>query len=138
MHLAEFGDEADGDSHQEVSSLVSSYLAAIKAKEWRHACESLAAGLVSQIFPANAAKGASPSCGESLQSAISAFGGDAGRRDISASEGVSSLRIETGGRAGEGAGFALFHGSDGKDYWLAVRREGGEWKLISIAPQPFV
>ena len=131
LHLAEFGAEADSEGRQEVSSIVSSYLAAIAAGHWERACESLAASLES-LIPTNDPS----SCGGALQSAVSAFERAAGRESISAPEGVASLRIQTGGRAGEGTGFALFHGSDGKDYWLAVKREGGEWRLISVVPQP--
>jgi hypothetical protein len=134
LHLAEFGDEADSDSRQAVSSVVSSYLAAIEGGNWERACASLSAGLQSQIL---AGTGNPSSCGEALHTAVSAFNEATGRKSISAPEGVASLRIETGGRAGEGAGFALLHGDDGSDYWLAVRREGGEWRLISLVPQLF-
>jgi hypothetical protein len=51
-------------------------------------------------------------------------------RENLATAGVSSLRV----KAGAGAGFALFHGSDGADYWMPMKVEAGKWKVLSPAP----
>lgn len=127
LHLAEFGEEADGGERAAVGAAIAAYLAAAKAGEWASACRYLAA--------ASQAQGAS--CPKQLATAFSPSGGLDRDELPSAPEGVASLRIETGGRAGEGAGFALFHGGDGSDYWVAVKREDGDWRLLSVTPQPF-
>lgn len=41
---------------------------------------------------------------------------------------IGSLRVE-GDRA-----YALYHGRGGVDYAIPMRREGGEWKVDSLAP----
>ncbi|HWI96825.1 MAG TPA: hypothetical protein VNS60_12230 [Solirubrobacterales bacterium] len=85
------------------------------------------------------AKGSVEGCGEALEpwskSPLGSSGGDGS--PIYAPEGISSLRIQKGGSSGDGAGFALFHGSDGTDRWLAMKVEDGKWKLLSASPQPF-
>jgi hypothetical protein len=46
-------------------------------------------------------------------------------------EGIASFRVE-GDR-----GFALYHGPRGVDYFVAMVKEDGEWKVGSLAPSEF-
>jgi hypothetical protein len=138
LHLAEFGDEASGGNRSDASEVVIAYLKAAGAKEWVKACGYLAAEAKAQA--AELAKQSAPderSCGENLSRLVKAFEQGA-ESPLYAPSGILSLRIEEGGLNGEGTGFALFHASDGKDWWLAMRREGGKWKTLSTTPQPFV
>jgi hypothetical protein len=72
-----------------------------------------------------------------LDRAIRAFNLPEHRSPVYADEGVTSLRLQGGNKSGQTAGFSLFHGSDDHDYWMALRQEGGRWRLLSTAPQLF-
>jgi hypothetical protein len=138
LHLAEFGDEASSARRREAEGVLVSYFEATRREAWPKACTYLSAVTTAQF---EAAKQTSDqSCGKTLAQLAKSELGKKGKSDspIYASRGIASLRIEEGGLAGAGAGFALFHGSDGKDHWMAMKVEDGAWKIISALPQPFL
>jgi hypothetical protein len=137
LHLAEFGNEADGGDRAEVEEVLTAYLAAVGAREWEAACSYLTGEDQTQLPQSTSGGPDSGSCGQQLPRAVESFSGSGQSKLTTAPQGISSLRIKTGGLSGEGAGFALFHGGDGNDYWMAVKREGGEWKILSTTPQQF-
>jgi hypothetical protein len=139
LHLAEFGEEASGGDLSEVDAIVQAYLQATGGGEWQKACAYLSAMVKAQIAQVvqQSSSSSSSSCGDALQNVTKTFSPPGEDSPIYASEGVASLRIKEGGLAGGGAGFALFHGSDGEDHWIAVKAEGGEWTILSTSPQPF-
>jgi hypothetical protein len=135
LHIAEFGIEASDKDRREVQSAIDTYLKALGNGEWDRAC-----GMVSEVLKqeiaeiAAQAQGAPrPSCGEILKALSKASRGQGEQSPISAPRGISSLRI----REGPGAGFALFHGSNGEDYWITVKRETGTWNVTAAAPRLF-
>lgn len=131
LHLAEFGDEAAPSVRREAGSAVAEYLRSSAEADWAKACSLLAGEVHAELARAGG-------CPASLPGILEADGGSTGQgRRVGVPGNVASLRIEAGGRAGEGAGFALFHGVDGKDYWIAVKRQGGRWRILTIAPQAF-
>ncbi len=136
LHLAEFGDEATSGDTGEAQATVTSYLQAYGGEEWDKACEYLLAEIKAQLQQLTNTSGG---CAETLAAfAKSPLAGEGGSGSpIYAPEGIASLRIQEGGRAGEGAGFALFHGSDGEDHWLAMKVQDGRWLILSTTPQPF-
>jgi hypothetical protein len=133
LRLAEFGIEASKDDRLEAQATINAFLVASRKGQWERAC-----GYTSEVLRAQIAelirryKGSpKPSCGEVLKALASRPGEKTA--PLSAPDGVSSFRI----KESPGGGFALFHGSDGKDHWMAVRRDGGRWKVLSVAPQLF-
>jgi hypothetical protein len=138
LHLAEFGDEAGSDSRREAEAVLVSYLEATGQEDWAKACAYLSPLATAQFEAAKQISG--QSCGKTLARFAKSSRRKEGNGDspIYASRGIASLRIEEGGLAGAGAGFALFHGSDGKDHWMAMKVEDGAWKIISALPQPFL
>lgn len=137
LHLAEFGEEAEGADLAETQAAIQGYLDATAGAEWERACGYLAAEARVQVEALESQGGQPSSCSLALPKFLSAFGKGAGQAGVHAPEGVASLRVQEGGRAGEGAGFALFHGSDGNDHWMAVKRQEGQWRVISLSPQSF-
>jgi hypothetical protein len=140
LHLAEFGEEASGGDFGEAETVVEDYLQAFGAQKWGVACEYLLTEVKAQIVTmVKGAKGSVEGCDEALEpwskSPLGRGSGDGS--PIYAPEGISSLRIQKGGLSGDGAGFALFRGSDGTDHWLAMKVEDGKWKLLSASPQLF-
>jgi hypothetical protein len=140
LHLAEFGHEAEGESRGEADEVALGYLEAAAHEEWANACgylmEQIKAELT-QLFAKSdpSAKDCPEQLAQMSKSQLWRKASDGS--PISAPEGISSIRIKEGGLARGGAGFALFHGSDGEDHWLAMKVEGGEWKVLSTSPQPF-
>jgi len=136
LHLAEFGEEASSGDASEAQTAVTAYLQAYAAEEWDKACEYLLTEIKAQLQQLTKT---SSGCGETLaafaKSPLSSAGGSGS--PISAPEGIASLRTQEGGRSGEGVGFALFHGSDGADHWLAMKVQDGKWLILSATPQPF-
>lgn len=139
LHLAEYGDEQSAEERAEVGSALKAYLQATAAEEWDTACTYLAAGMKGQFetVAQQAKSSPKPNCGDILKAFVEKPTPGVVRFQVLGPEGVASLRIKEGGLAGEGAGFALFHGTNGKDYWMIVRREGGQWMINSMVPQPF-
>jgi hypothetical protein len=135
LHLAEFGSEAEAAQRAEAAAAVTVYLAAAGAERWGEACGYLSAEARAQLQAMPG--GDDESCAEQLPAVIDFLRQPGQAEAVMAPQGIASLRIETGGRFGEGVGFVLFHGNDGGDYWLAMRREGGQWRLLSVIPQPF-
>jgi hypothetical protein len=135
LHLAEFGEESSGDDRGAVETVIEPYLETVAAGEWAEACAYLLADARANVTQLAEAKGKGGGCAEALPVAIASAGDS--RTPVLAPEGIASLRIEKGGRAGAGAGFALFHAGDGEDRWIAVKVEDGSWKILSIAPQSF-
>jgi hypothetical protein len=135
LHLAEFGTEASPEDRIEAQSVVDAFLQATGKGEWSRACGYLSGGLMSQFDEiARRSKGTpKPSCGEILQALAQPSGAQSGKPQVYAPQGLASLRI----KEGPGGGFALFRGSDGEDHWMAMKREAGEWGVLSITPQPF-
>ncbi len=141
LGLAEFGEEASGSDFREAQEVIVDYLRASGGEEWGKACAYLVSTVKAQLQQiAAASKGISfSSCGAALkQFAKSSLWTQASDGSpINPSKGISSLRTKEGGLARGGAGFALFHGSDGEDHWVAMKVEGGSWKVLSTSPQPF-
>jgi hypothetical protein len=131
LHLAEFGIEASSSDRAGAEAAIAGYLAALVAEDWGKACSYLASAVKPQIQQM-AAGGGGQGCGEALRTYVQMSRKLSGEGQILARGGIASLRIESS----DGAGFALFHGSDGRDHWIAVAREDG-WKVISALPQPF-
>lgn len=132
LHLAEFGTEAGGGQREAARSVLEAYLQATKEGRWDRACRYLLAATRSQTqeFAVQIDPARAKSCAGAL---ALVFATQSTGTHIQASEGIASLRV----KPGAGAGFALFHGSDGVDHWMAMKIEGGGWKVLSIAPQPF-
>jgi hypothetical protein len=140
LHLAEFGHEAEGEDRGEAEEVLVGYLQAAGGEEWDKACGYLMAAIKAELGHLYANSDPPPkSCPEQLaltaKSELWRKASDGS--PIYAPEGIASFRIKEGGLARGGAGFALFHGSDGEDHWLAMKVEGGQWKVLSTSPQPF-
>lgn len=109
------------------------YLRAQREDRWQKACTYLSAGAKAPLNQIISQFSQIESCGQALRISIANLS-ERGDPYVGTAN-VASMRIKRGGLAGEGSGFALFHGEDGFDYWVTMRREGGQWKVGSITPQ---
>jgi len=134
LPIAEFGVEADAVDRREAQATVVAYLQATGAGEWSEACGYISAVLRSQIDEIIKQQSPpKPGCDVVLHALATPPGKQRSGTPIYAPEGIASMRI----KEGPGGGFALFHSGEGDDYWIAVKREGNSWRILSAAPQPF-
>lgn len=135
LHIAEFGTEGSDSDRTEVEAAIDAYLPAIGAGRWQSACHYLSASLMSQIdqIAERSKRPVKPTCAEILQALVESANAQSGESLVTAPQGIASLRI----KEGPGGGFALFHGSDGKDHWMTVGRAGETWGVSSPTPEAF-
>jgi hypothetical protein len=129
LDIPAFGVEASESQRKGVETALVGYLQALEEDKWTLACGHLLAATKRQLvaFAARLEPSEAESCGSALEFSFARLSKDP-RNPVT--EGVASLRV----KPGSGAGFALFHGSDGSDYWMPMKVEGGEWKILSTAP----
>jgi hypothetical protein len=125
-----FGVEASGDDRAAVEATLNAYLQAGGAGEWSRACSYLEGGIAGELanFSGDPNRGGEGGCATALPRIL-----ELAKRYQDPYLGpahLSGLRV----KAGAGAGFALFHGEDGNDYWAAVKVEDGRWKILSTLP----
>lgn len=133
LHLDEFGVEASDDDFGNVAAIVVPYLEAVGNEEWAKACTFVLEEVKAQL---GAQMSKSGDCGTALPAIIEASAQQGNEEPVYASEGIASLRIKKGGPAGEGVGFALFRASNGEDHWILVKKQDGEWGVLSTIAQP--
>jgi hypothetical protein len=133
-----FGAEAEAAQRPRAERALREYLDAIAAGDWEGACAQVAAITRAQLQEAiaRARKVQDKSCREALRLTLGLVRQELGGELYDGPARVAALRVKRGGSAGEGAGFALFHGTDGTDYFVAMRIEDGEWKVTTLAPAP--
>jgi hypothetical protein len=134
-NIPAFGVEANSAERSAAQQALSGYLALARGREWQAACGYLAATMKLQLrrLLRKSKEIERKKCGEALRLLVSRPSN--GSSLYYGPVQLAALRIKRSGGAGEGAGFALFHGDDGADYWITVRLEAGEWKLTSLAAQ---
>lgn len=130
LHLAEFGTEASGGEREAAQTVLEAYRRQVQARKWAGACVYVSASTKAQAreFAAHVDPAKAQGCGGALKLVFDAQSADA---NIHSLVRIASLRAK------DGAGFALLHGAGGADYWMAIKIEGGEWKVLSAVPQAF-
>jgi hypothetical protein len=129
-----FGGDAGAAELAEAQKALAVYLGALQAKNWNRACAYLDTATAAQLrrLLAKVRRISNKTCGEAVRLLLA--DPPAGQVPYTGPAQLAALRLKRGGAAGEGAGFALFHGRD-DDYWITMRLEGGQWKVTALAPQ---
>lgn len=129
LDIPAFGVEASKGQRKSAEAALEGYLQALGEDNWNLACGHLLTATRRQLvaFAARLEPSAAKSCGGALELSFARLSKDP--QNLAAG-GVASLRV----KPGAGAGFALLHGSDGADYWMPMKVEGGEWKILSTYP----
>lgn len=129
--IQEFGKEADTAEVESATAAIDGFLEARANGEWEQQCSFLAAAAVRPLeqLAARSPQLKGKGCGAIL-AALGSQAPASSRANV-LTDGVASLRIE-----GD-QGFALFHGPNGTDYFMTVRKEDGEWKVGALAPNEF-
>lgn len=126
--VQEFGTEASPAERRQVSSMIEAWMRARAAGDWDEECRYLHEKKIeSAIAAAQQFSQRKVDCAAALKT-LSGLPGAASRKNTM-SEPVASLRI------GEGHGYAQYHGREGRDWIVAVRRQDGSWKISELEPK---
>jgi hypothetical protein len=124
--LATLGTVAGDEDREAASRVIEESLQAREAGDWETQCSSLAAATVKQIERSGTVLGRKQGCAKALERQSEAAPPEALASTMTGP--IDVLRTAGGER-----GLAFYHGPEGKDYVIPVRKEGGEWKVE--APQ---
>lgn len=130
--IQNYGAEADEEEREAASATVAGFVAARSKGDWEAVCGYMAAAALKPLeqFAARAPQFKGKECPDLLEALTGPA--PASTRASTIGDGIDSLRFE-----GE-RGFALYHGTDGKDYFLPLVKEDGEWKVGALAPSEFL
>jgi hypothetical protein len=120
--MAEFGKEASDSEREAASVVLEENLQARAGHEWAAQCASLSALGVKTIEENPKNKG--QTCAQVLESEGSKAPKKVLENTLDGE--IDVLRVE-GPKA-----FALWHGSDGYDYGMAMENENGQWKVAAL------
>lgn len=128
--ISRYGGEAAHSELAEAAKVLHTYLNARAANDWQVVCAQLAPSVKASLTKAGigpeAKSGGGPACAAILARLFPALSG-AIAREASEAE-VGAFRVK-GSR-----GLLLFHGLRGVSFFIAMKREGDEWKLAALAP----
>jgi hypothetical protein len=124
--VVKFGREAGAEEREAASSVLEENLKAREAEDWVTQCSTLSPGAVKDVEEEFAPFGAKPNCEKSLELGATPYSSSAEARTDTMTGPIDALRVE-GNR-----GFALYHGAKGKDYAIAMQKEGAKWTVAAI------
>lgn len=121
-----FGQESDVSEREEVSKLVEESFDAREKHDWAGQCATLSKKIINTVVENPAAAG-KKGCAAAL-----------GAQGETAS--ASTLKNNMAGPVGAfrfkgGNGYALYHGTDKKDYAVPTEKEGAEWKVSALVAE---
>lgn len=126
-----YGAEAGDAEREAADASVRAYLDARARGNWAATCRHLASEAIKSLeqLVKSAPQLKDKDCAEIIGLLNSGASPKLRRNPMAG--GIVSFRVD-GDRA-----FALFKGEDGKGYFIPMARDGGEWKVASLAPVPF-
>jgi hypothetical protein len=128
---AEFGKEANDAEREAASQVLEGNLQARAAGNWAAQCSSLSAAVQKEleVSPTVVGGGKPVSCAKSLETQAKPESATKEVRANTMTGSVAVLRVK-GNKA-----FALYHGTQGKDYAIPMSKEAGIWKVGSVLTQ---
>jgi hypothetical protein len=127
-HIAVFGTAGTQTQIRAAQGPLVAYLAAYEAGNWAIACDHLVADVRAEIeaVAAQLPQMQGSGCAAALPVFLRQFL-PKGKQEYETKR-LSGLRYK------REAGYAIFIGADGIEYWMPMRVEGGEWKVIAVTP----
>ncbi len=127
--LVEFGAEATPSTREAANAVIEKSFTARAAANFAAQCATLSKKAVEQI---NATAHVSPSgkapkgCAGKLKELATPLGKSKEAREDRLAEPIPAMRVK-GKKA-----FALFHGTEGKDWVIPLEQEDGEWRVAAL------
>lgn len=133
-----FGEEGTRRERAEATAVISAWLRARAAKDWKKDC-SYFSRAYAKLIAEDAHGVTNGKVPNNCPAALAYFKGNASGDFVNTLSGsIDSLRVGEGqGVAGsflEKTAFAQYHGNDGKDWVVPLEWEDGEWKIAKAAP----
>jgi hypothetical protein len=123
-----FGREATKAEREQASRVIEAWMKARAAQDWEKDCSYFSRAYLHNLVATDAREvtnGRVKTCPQ----ALAYFGHKAsGSYKNNLTGSISSLR------AGEGHGYAQYHGNDGHDWVIPVNRENGKWWVAIASP----
>ena len=119
--VPKFGEEAEEDEREAASDVLEENLQARADGEWATQCDTLTTARVTNVKEAGGG-----SCASALKGQALPLSESKAVRANTMDGPIDALRVE-GNR-----GFALYHGKNGKDYAMPMKKEDDEWKVSSL------
>ena len=123
-----FGREASKAERDEASQLISAWMKARAAQDWKKDCSYFARSYIHSLVDTDATRvthGEVKTCPEALAYFRHLASGTY-KNNLTGP--IDSLRI------GEGQGFAQYHGNDGHDWVVPLVKENGRWRIAKATP----
>jgi hypothetical protein len=127
--IAKFGEEASVEEREAASKVLEENMKARAAGEWAKQCDLLAAKAIKSLEKAVEGLGipSTKGCFKNLSLEGEPKIETAKVRTNTMTGPIAALRVK-----GE-LGYALYHGTEKKDYAMPMEKEGGEWKVARLA-----
>jgi hypothetical protein len=120
--LVKFGEEASEDEREAANAVVVESLKARQAADFSTQCDTLSMDAIKGIPNAKN----HGDCPAALKRLAEPLSGSKEIRKDTLSGSIAALRVK-----GD-QGYALYHGNDGKDYALPLKKEHGEWRVSAL------
>jgi hypothetical protein len=123
--LVEFGAEASAPEREVAGAVLDQSFQARAAADFAAQCTTLSAKEIAKVVGSE--KGASAAqCVEKLEELAKPLASSEAARKDRLGGSIAAMRVK-GNR-----GYALFHGTDGKDWVMPLEKEGPVWKVAAI------
>jgi hypothetical protein len=123
---ASFGGIADGGEREAASRVLERSLKARAAGDWAAQCATLNASMIAKIEAEGKKLDAGKGCAKSLRAEAEPLAKTKAIRANTLTGPIDVLRVEGI------KGYALYHGTKGKDYAMPMEKNGGEWKVAAL------
>jgi hypothetical protein len=118
-----FGQESDVGEREEVSKLVEESFDAREARDWSGQCATLAKPVIKEMEENPGSLGVK-GCAKALGTQGKNAPASTLNNNMAGPVGAFRVKATTG--------YALYHGTDKKDYAVSMKKEGGGWKVNSL------
>lgn len=125
-HFSKFGHEADPAEVRTAATIVAKSLQARGAHDWAGQCSTLSAAAVKEIEESPVAKK-----GAGCAANLGAQGKEAPKEILEDNLKGAVVAFRVKGTKG----YALYHGTDKKDWAMAMEKDGSTWKVASLVAE---
>jgi hypothetical protein len=127
--IPKFGEEAVTAEREAASEVLERNLEARETGDWETQCATLTVGAVKKVEEEFSFFASKSDCVRSLTAASTPLSSSEAARANTMTGPIDALRTK-GDRA-----FALYHGTQGKDYAMPMEMEDGEWKVDDVVTE---
>jgi len=126
--IVKFGEEADEEEREEASEVLVENLKARAAADFATQCESLTKGAIEKVEESaiNLGRASEKGCENALKVAAEPLFETEEVRAFNMEGPVSVLRVKGN------KGYALYHGTENKNYYIEMEKVGDEWKVARL------